>query len=214
MVLLTLTPRLLAAIEVYNTLPSVTPINSPTASLSHHDIYAISRALLSHDPPNRNYTLTVLLRGTSVYTPPPPPAAEKSPEYIALMARLRKQQEEAEYRALTSSAPVEEEEEDMTWKETKNQISVVFNIILSVFAASAAVWKVASGWGVPQRLAAAFVSGLVVAVAEVVLFVGYLRRLEEARKREGREKEKKGVVGVWEVGSEGIKRVEGKEKAA
>ncbi|KAF8539802.1 endoplasmic reticulum-based factor for assembly of V-ATPase-domain-containing protein [Trichophaea hybrida] len=214
MVLLTPTPRLLAAIDVYKTLPSVTPVASPTASLPHQDIYAISRALLSHDSTNPNYTFAALLRGTSVYTPPPPPAAPKSPEYTALMARLRKQQEEAEYRALTSSAPVEEEEDEMTWKEVKSQISVIFNVLLSVFATAAAVWKVASGWDVPQRLAAAFVSALVVAVAEVVLFAGYMRRLEDARKRERREKEKKGIVGVWEVGKGGVKkRMAGREKA-
>lgn len=122
------------------------------------------------------------------------------------MARLRAEAEEREYSTLTgkiyqtSSEGVEEDE--YTYNDLKSHISIIVNILLSVLATSAAVWKVASGWGVPERLALAFASSLVVCVAEVVVFGGYLRRIDESRQAEKKrdQNEEKVVVNVWELG--------------
>lgn len=121
------------------------------------------------------------------------------------MARLRLEADKREYNALLTTPTTHaymssKEEEEMTWREVKGQISVIFNILLSTLATAGAVWKVAGGWDVPERMAAAFASAIVVAVAEVVLFGSYVRRLEQAKVEEGKEREKKGVVRVLEVG--------------
>lgn len=122
------------------------------------------------------------------------------------MARLRAEAEEREYSTLTgkpyqtNSEGVDEDE--YTYNDLKSHLSIIVNILLSVLATSAAVWKVASGWDVPERLALAFTSSLVVCVAEVVVFGGYLRRIDESRQAEKKrdQNEEKVVVNVWELG--------------
>lgn len=122
------------------------------------------------------------------------------------MARLRAEAEEREYSTLTgkpyqtSSEGVDEDE--YTYNDLRSHLSIIANILLSVLATSAAVWKVASGWDVPERLALAFTSSLVVCVAEVVVFGGYLRRIDESRQaeKERDQSEEKVVVNVWELG--------------
>lgn len=226
MVLLTMTPRIAAALRVHSTLTTTSPTAPPldiadsAPAIAHRDLHALASALRAHDPANAaSYSFSALLRGTGVYTPPPPPPPPRSPEYVALMARLRREQEEREYHALVAPAPTrtgdDDDEEEATWKEVRSQVSVIFNILLSTLATAAAVWKVAAGWDVPQRLAAAFVSALVVAVAEAVLFGGYVRRLGQARRRDAAHNETKAVVGVWEIGPAGVRqRVLGSEGEA
>jgi hypothetical protein len=208
MVLLTVTPRLKSAIEAYNALPSVAePIPADTPSLAHPQIHQISQALqAAHASRRRQYAFSTLLRGSSVYIPPPPPPPPKSPEYTALMSRLRREAEEREYARLTSGSEPDAQDEEMTWADVKRQVTAIFNVLLSTFATAAAVWKVAGAWDTPQRVGAAFAAALVVAVAEVALFGGYVRRLEEAARREGGKKETKVETGVkWVVGTEGVK---------
>ena len=82
---------------------------------------------------------------------------------------------------------------------------MIFNVLLSVLATAAAVWKVAGGWDVAARLGVAFVAAIVVAVAEVVLLWGYLGRIEEAGRREKVKGEVKAKTGVsWVVGLGGV----------
>lgn len=122
-----------------------------------------------------------------------------------MMARLRAEAEEREYSALTNKPHPksgEEDEDEYTYNDLKSHLSIIANVLLSVLATSAAVWKVASGWDVPERLALAFTSSLVVCVAEVVVFGGYLRRIDESRQAEKKrdQNEEKVVVNVWEFG--------------
>ncbi|KAI5814954.1 endoplasmic reticulum-based factor for assembly of V-ATPase-domain-containing protein [Pyronema omphalodes] len=201
MVLLTTTPYIRSAVAAYNALPSVESPLSVEECITHTDLRLISQSLL---PQSSDYSYARLLRGSSVYIPPPPPPPPKSPEYIALMKRLRKEMEEREYRSLTAEAE-EVVEDEMTWKEVQSQIAVIFNVMLSVFATAAAVWKVAGGWDVPERLAVAFGAAILVGVAEVVLFMGYVRRLDQGKKVEGKKKDVTSIKAVWEVGVDGVK---------
>lgn len=120
------------------------------------------------------------------------------------MARLRADAEEREYSILTNKPHLvsSEGEDEYTYQDLKSHLSIIANILLSVLATSAAVWKVASGWDAPERLALAFTSSLVVCVAEVVVFGGYLRRIDESRQAEKKrdQNEEKVVVNVWEFG--------------
>jgi energy-converting hydrogenase Eha subunit C len=128
-------------------------------------------------------------------------------------------EEEHEYRRILSTKDEGnippwkgvDEDEEMTWREVRSQVTVIFNILLSTLATSAAVWKVAGAWDTPARMAAAFASAIVVVIAEVVLFGGYVRRIDEARRRAEKDQERKKVVGVWEIGRDGIRLREEKE---
>jgi energy-converting hydrogenase Eha subunit C len=172
----------------------------------------ISEALLAHSAcccPEEDYTFTALLRGSAVFHAPAPPPPQKSAEYVALMARLRREAEEREYDSLvgapqTATATVPGSEDD-DWRLVRSQVSMIFNVLLSVLATAAAVWKVAAAWDVAARLGVAFVAAIVVAVAEVALLWGYLSRIEEAGTRERAKGEAKGTTGVsWIVGLGGV----------
>ncbi|KAI5851893.1 endoplasmic reticulum-based factor for assembly of V-ATPase-domain-containing protein [Tricharina praecox] len=216
MVQLTTTPRLRRAVRIYNALPTTTtPLPADAVALSHEQIRAVSRALAHHpadsDSGDGDYTFSTLLRGSGIFHAPPAPAPAKTPEYIALMARLRRDEEEREYTALlaapqhAASTSILSEDED--WKLVKSQISMIFNVLLSVLATAAAVWKVAGAWDVAARLGVAFLAAIVVAVAEVVLLWGYLGRVEEAgeKERQRGKGEVKGATGVsWIVGLGGV----------
>lgn len=62
---------------------------------------------------------------------------------------------------------------------------------------------VARWWDTPARLAFSMGGAIVVGVAEVGVYWGYLRRVEEAGGRAGRVKEVREVIGRWEVGGLG-----------
>ncbi|KAL7271040.1 Vacuolar ATPase assembly integral membrane protein [Rhizina undulata] len=224
MVLLTLTPDLIAAIRRYNTLPTTSAGDSidtdSPVSIHHHTVHRVSQALLQHandnifhdakdsDPPSKSdkekYRLNVLLKGCTVYIPPKPPKPEPTPEYKALMARLRAEAEAKEYASLVSGVSPEGIDDDFTMKDLKSQLSIIANVLLSTFATAVAVWMVASSWDVPERLALAFTTALVVCIAEVVIFGGYMRRMEEGKAREKNKKETKEVVYTWEIGTKGV----------
>ena len=130
------------------------------------------------------------------------------------MARLQARAEAASYRSMldpTNSTnamadPYEsEDEDDYTYTQLKADMSLIANVLFSIAGTGAAVWSVATGWGIPERVALSFVAGLVVGVAEVVVLAGYYRRIEEARARErARSKwEKKSVYRTWVVGGAG-----------
>ena len=128
------------------------------------------------------------------------------------MARLRVQAEAHSYRSMldpSTNAMIDPEtndqEDDYTFAQLKADMSLIANVLFSIAGTGAAVWSVASGWGMPERVALALVAGLVVGVAEVVVLAGYYRRIEEAKAREkARCKwEKKTVYRTWVVGGTG-----------
>jgi hypothetical protein len=137
------------------------------------------------------------------------------------MARLRREEEQRSYDrmlAQTKEEPfsrhgnqkksamigyVSSEEaarDELTLKEVKNQISVIINVVFSILACAAAIWVVAKHWSTPARLATSMAGGVLVGVAEVVVYTGYLRRLDEAKKSEKKKKEKREIVNTWVVG--------------
>lgn len=133
------------------------------------------------------------------------------------MARLRREEEEREYKRMLLDAdkvglPEHEVnaaaswDDEFTWREVKDQIAVIFNMLFSTFATAAAVWLVAWSWETTLRLGLAFTSALVVLIAEVVIYAGYLRRIEESKAKEKRKPERKRIVQVLPIGA--AKKVE------
>ncbi|TGZ83899.1 hypothetical protein EX30DRAFT_338496 [Ascodesmis nigricans] len=176
-------------------------------AIDHRELHRLSQLLSTPSLSTNQYSFASLLVGTQIYHPPPPPPPPKSPEYVALMERLRREVEDREYHTITAT-DTQNDEEDMTWKEVKSQVTTIFNVLLSTLATAGAVWKVAEGWNVPERLAMAMVTAIVVCVAEVVLFWGFVRRVDQGsvgRKKEGRREVagEREVVGTWEIGGKG-----------
>jgi hypothetical protein len=192
----------------------------PGNPISHLQLVALSRQLKSINAiPCR---LDALLRGSHVYIPPPPPKPTQTPEYKALMARLRRDAEEREYVRLTKAAPTSETysknlpatspafafasteayieaspDDDITYDDVNRQLTLILNVVVSIVACSAALWMVSKWWSTPARLALSFAGSLLVAVAEVVVYFGYIRKVKESVKEERAVKEVKELVNTW-----------------
>lgn len=146
-------------------------------------------------------------------------------EYKALMARLRREEESRAYeRMIHPPRPSETfeqrfprsstatlfsadqtqvaEDDEMTYADVNRQMALIINILVSIVACSVALWLVASGWSVPSRLALSMGGSILVAVAEAVVYAGYLRRVKEARDRGKKQIEIKEIIKTWVVGSD------------
>ncbi|EXJ89924.1 hypothetical protein A1O3_02991 [Capronia epimyces CBS 606.96] len=191
MVLLVATSPILDAISSLSSserssLPSLP--TSPGAPIDHTSVVALSRLA-------KECTLNALLRGTHVYIPPPPPKPQPSPEYVALMDRLRKEQEQREYAKLVSKRAL-----DYGQDEEKDDISpsLVLNILLSIVMCAVAMFYLTRWW--PNdglRVLAALTTGLVVGVAEVTVYAGYLRKVSISKEKERTKREKKEFIGEY-----------------
>lgn len=80
----------------------------------------------------------------------------------------------------------------MVLADMHRQLTLVINILVSVVACGAAVWLVAggAGWEAGSRVMAGLGAAVVVAVAEVGVYGGFLARITEAGKKEERVKKK------------------------
>jgi TMEM199 family protein len=202
MVLLQTTPRILTSIsqltpEDCSSLTSTGACLPATCDspVEHSTIIAISR-ILNKRKDKSSVSVNTLLRGAHVYSPPPPPKPEPSPEYVALMARLRREQEQREYANLVSKR----EGADVAEDDGKDDISpsLVLNIFLSVVLCAAAVFQMTRWWsndGV--RVLVSLGTAIVVGVAEVGVYMAYLRKVGMSKSKERRKVERKTVIGEY-----------------
>ncbi|ETN42594.1 uncharacterized protein HMPREF1541_01751 [Cyphellophora europaea CBS 101466] len=195
MVLLTATPNVFCAISSIP--PSALPSDLPDiagAPIAHNTLVAIARLARQH---GADYTLDSLLKGSRVYVPPPAPKPQKSPEYVALMDRLRKEQEMREYRKLVSKTQGMEGADE----EDKDDItpSLVFNVLLSVVMCGVAMFHMTRWWANDAvRVLVSMLVAVIVGVAEVVVYAGYLRNLKRNKAKEKAKMERKEVVGEYQ----------------
>jgi hypothetical protein len=138
------------------------------------------------------------------------------------MARLRKDEEARKYERMVNPSSVEtfarwfpnspytyilaennraaaDQEDDITYAEVNRQLALIFNILVSIVACGIAIWIAARHWSIPQRLALSMTGAIVVGVAEVVIYTGYIRRLGEARTKERAKKELVTIESSWVI---------------
>ncbi|KAJ4383192.1 hypothetical protein N0V86_001235 [Didymella sp. IMI 355093] len=180
-------------------------------------------------------TLAALLLGTSTYHPHRPQTLP-DPEYHALMARLRAEQERQSYERMLNPPPTREtfssrfpnarsrmpqafsigvdEVDDVSYEEVHRQIILIINVLISVVCVAVFVWVAARHWSVGKRLGLSMSSSLAVAVAEVVVYSGYVRKVAEAKRVEKKKPEIKEIVASWVLdrNGEGEGAATGKEK--
>ncbi|KAJ4334795.1 hypothetical protein N0V87_006599 [Didymella glomerata] len=181
-------------------------------------------------------TLAALLLNTTLYIPPPPPKPTQTPEYHALMARLRASQEQQTYEAMLNPPPTREsfssrfpnarnrmpphfsigvdEVDDVSYEEVHRQIILIINVLISVVCVAVFVWVAARHWSVGKRLGLSMGSSVAVAVAEVVVYSGYVRKVAEAKRVEKKKPEIKEIVASWVLDESGEREgaATGKEK--
>ncbi|KAF2670890.1 hypothetical protein BT63DRAFT_423165 [Microthyrium microscopicum] len=139
------------------------------------------------------------------------------------MARLRKEEEARSYERMVNPAlpsetfsqrfpgsriqhlmpsnPKDYEDDDITYAEVNRQVALIFNVLISIVACAVAIWVAARHWRIEARLALSMTGSLVVGVAEVVIYSGYLRRLQEAKVNEKKKVEVKSIQDTWVIES-------------
>lgn len=164
-------------------------------------------------------TLNALLSNTTIYIPPPAPKPHQTPEYHALMARLRAEEEARSYERMLHPPPTREtftqrfpgaknhlpsgfsigvdEVDDVSYEEVHRQIILIINVLISIICVAVFVWVAARHWSVGKRLGLSMGSAFAVAVCEVVVYSGYVRKVQEAKRAEKKKPEIKEIVASW-----------------
>ena len=237
MVLLTMTPAIVAAVKLfldgrgYTSNPDDPPLAEPDVGkpISHLQLIDIANHLRknaetirqeSKDGDSVPVHLAELLRGSAVHIPAPKPKPEPTSEYKALMARLRREEEARSYeRMLNPPVSIEtfsqrfphsphghlfssndsssKEDDEMTYQDVNRQLTLIINVLVTVVACSVAIWVAARHWNPPLRLALSMSGSIVLAIAEVVVYSGYIRRLKDAKLKERNTVEKKTITETW-----------------
>lgn len=94
---------------------------------------------------------------------------------------------------------VSEEEEELSYAEVHRQIILIINVLVSVVACAVFIWVAARHWSAPKRLGLSMGGSGVVAIAEVVVYSGYVRKVAEAKRLEKKKPEIKEIVESWVI---------------
>ena len=150
--------------------------------------------------------------------------ATQTSEYKALMVRLRREEEARAYERMINPPlnvesfsqrfpstqprifpndyqPENAEDEEITYADVNRQIALIINIVVSIIACSVALWMASSQWTTPKRLGLSMGGSGIIGLAEVVVYTGYLRRLNEAKEKGKKEVEIKAIIMTWVIGS-------------
>lgn len=93
-------------------------------------------------------------------------------------------------------------DDQVTYNEVHRQLTLVVNFVVSILGVAATLWIAARWWSVPARLFLTLGGSILVAVAEVVVYSGYVWRMGEAKEKQVAEKEVKEVMKTWVVGQD------------
>jgi len=147
-----------------------------------------------------NISLSSLTRNLKVYIPPPTPKRQYTPEFQAQLNKLHSQLEEKQYQELINKGKYNIDDEYISpsdfAKEVKNQLTTIVNILVSVCSVVYAIWYWTDNYQFNQayRVLLCLFFGILVLIAEVVVFNAYLRKIEEAKLKEQKKKEVKRVI--------------------
>lgn len=204
------------------------PLSNPKVGnpISHGQVVDIARDMKARRIQPSG--LETLLKGSRVYVPAPLPKLEPTSAYKALMTRLRREEEERSYERMTNPPPPMEtfaqrfpassaahafsssyqnintsdpDDDGLTFADVDRQMALILNVLLSIVACAGAIWVAARWWNTPARLALSMSGSILVGVAEVVVYSGYIRRVGEAKGKEKVVKEVKEIVNTWVVGA-------------
>ncbi|AQZ17742.1 VPH2 (YKL119C) [Zygosaccharomyces parabailii] len=135
----------------------------------------------------------------------PIPGANYTPEFKLKLQQLKIQQQEMDYQELIKkTGPLGKLVHDgdsispaQMHREVKEQVTTVFNILVSVVSVSFALWYwsgSSSGMALHYRVLISLFFGILVLIAEVVVYNSYIQRVSEARTKEKCKIEKKKVI--------------------
>jgi hypothetical protein len=164
--------------------------------------------------------LDTLLKGSRIYIPPPPAKKEPTSEYKALMARLRREEEARQYSLMLNPPPASEtfaqrfpvsplayknstaadfDDDELSYEEVHRQIILIINVLISIICVSVFIWVAARHWSPAKRLGLSMGGSGAIAIAEVVVYSGYVRKVREAKATEKKKPEIKKIIESWVI---------------
>ncbi|KAH3683576.1 hypothetical protein WICPIJ_005423 [Wickerhamomyces pijperi] len=172
----------------------------------------------------KNISLPTLLKDLKFYTPEPQ-VSQYTPEFKRSLDQLRNKLEERSYQRLlrgksinhstiNGNNEVDDNDEDANLspaqmqKKVNEQITTIVNIFISVASVVYAIWYWTSNYhNLAYRVLLCLFTGILILVAEVVVYNSFIRKLKDARVKEGKKKEIKRVVDtvVFKGGKGGAK---------
>lgn len=101
----------------------------------------------------------------------------------------------------------EEPEQEARLKDVDAQISLIINILVSILACGATFFLLLryTGWSDEIRVLVSMLGAVVVGIAELALYVGFVMRTDDAKRKEKGRKEERTIQRTWVI--------EGKQKA-
>lgn len=102
-----------------------------------------------------------------------------------------------------------EEVDEVTYADVNRQLGLIINVLVSIICCAVAIWIAARRWTVPLRLGMSMSGSGLVAVAEVAIYMGYIRRIKDAKTKEQKKIETKEVLETWVLdGSSSTNRIQ------
>lgn len=144
--------------------------------------------------------LNKLIKGLSPYFEPPVPKRQYTPEFQSQLNKLQKKLDEEEYQELINRGKYKLDEDYISpsefAKEVKSQITTIVNILVSVLSVVYAIWYWTDNYQFNQayRVLLCLFFGILILVAEVVVFNSYIRKIDEAKIKERKKKEVKKII--------------------
>lgn len=136
------------------------------------------------------------------------------------MARLRREEEARAYERMLNPRPAPEtfaqrfaasphahqdpgdaefDADDVSYQEVHRQIILIINVLVSIICCSVFIWIAARHWSAPKRLGLSMSGSGLVAVAEVVIYNGYVRKVKQAKMIEKKKPEIKEIIESWVI---------------
>lgn len=96
----------------------------------------------------------------------------------------------------------DEGDNEVTYADVQRQLMLLLNFLVSIFGVAGTLWVLARWWSTPARLLVTMGGAIIVGIAEVAVYNGYIWRMGEAKTKQDKQKELKEVVQTWVVGKE------------
>lgn len=93
-------------------------------------------------------------------------------------------------------------DDEITYNEVHRQVMLLINFMVSIAGVAATLWIVGRWWSLPARLFLTMGGSILVGIAEVAVYSGYIWRMGEAKRKEEHRPERKEVVQSWVVGKD------------
>src|SRR6266699_6007222 len=144
------------------------------------------------------------------------------------MARLRREGESRAYERMLNPPPMESSQrfpssssmahafaevnrpsnssdtgdDEVTFNDVHRQLMLILNFVLSIVGVAATLWILARWWSTPARLLLTMGGSILVGIAEIGVYSGYIWHLNEAKKKENSFREIREVAQTWVLGGD------------